>query len=104
MELADEFINNTPAKNPYLFYLWGHSYEFERDKNWDVIEAFFEKVSGREDVWYATNIEIFQYIEAYNRLEYSVDTRMINNPSACDVTINDGEKDIVIPGGQCVTL
>jgi len=104
MELADEFIDNTPLKHPYLFYLWGHSYEFEKDNNWHVIEEFFEKVSYREDVWYATNIEIFQYIEAFNRLEYSVNTRIIKNPSACDIYINHSGKDMVIPGSQCVRL
>ena len=46
------------SKTPKLFYLWGHSYEFDRHSNWDRIEKICEELSGKEDVWYATNIEI----------------------------------------------
>ena len=104
MELAEKFISDQPKKNPYLFYLWGHSYEFETDNNWEVIERFFEKVANRDDVWYATNIEIFEYIEAYHSLQFSVDTHIIKNPSAFDVYINYNGNDMVIGGGNQVRL
>lgn len=80
--LTDRFVTQSPKSAPWLFYLWGHSYEFEADDNWDVIEDFTEKIGGREDIWYATNIEIYDYIEAYNRLIFSVDASMVHNPSA----------------------
>ena len=45
-----------------MFYLWGHSYEFDENDNRDVIEKFAEFVGGRDDIWYATNIEIYDYV------------------------------------------
>ena len=51
-----------------LFYLWGHSFEFEGDRTWNLIEAFAQKISGKEDVWYATNGEICAYLTAMKRL------------------------------------
>lgn len=90
MGLADRFINANNSGNPLLFYLWGHSYEFDNDNNWNVIEEFARKIGNREDIWYATNIEIYDYIEAYNNLKFSVDGKCVYNPSAQTVWI---EKD-----------
>ena len=47
-----------------LFYVWGHSYEFDKDNNWEIIENFAEYVGKREDVWYVTNIEIYDYVNS----------------------------------------
>lgn len=90
-ELADEFLADgfyfnmlTPAK---LFYVWGHSYEFDQCGNWDHIEALLRKVSDREDVWYATNGEICAYVNAYRRLIFSADSSTVYNPSAVGVCL-----------------
>ena len=56
MELAETLISLKPSK-PSVFYLWGHSYEFAVDNNWQVIEDFCRLVSGRDDIYYATNAE-----------------------------------------------
>lgn len=95
MELTEKFINAKPDserlhRQPLLFYLWGHSYEFDNANNWNVIEEFAQKVGNREDIWYATNIEIYDYIQAYNNLKFSVDGKRVYNPSAQTVWI---EKD-----------
>ena len=82
MELAARFVEKTPDRSPWMFYLWGHSYEFEAKDNWDVIEKFAEYTGGKEDVWYATNIEIYDYIEAWKRLITSADGTRIFNPTA----------------------
>lgn len=82
-KLADKFESEmNPKDAPWLFYVWGHSYEFEDKDNWEVIERFCERVSGREDVWYATNIEIYDYVQAYNSLRYSNDMKIMHNPTA----------------------
>ena len=86
-KLAEEFVNSQDRR-PQLFYVWGHSYEFDRDDNWDVIEEFLCYMDGhREEIWFAGNGEILAYLEAYKRLEYSADGSMIYNPSALDVEI-----------------
>ena len=83
-EIAQSFLDK-PCNNlahPQLFYLWGHAYEFEQFNNWEVIEEFAELMGGHEDIWYATNIEIYDYVESFKRLEWSVGMTMVHNPSA----------------------
>lgn len=87
MPLAEKFLNYNREK-AILFYLWGHSYEFDDNDNWNVIEDFCEYIGGKDDVWYATNIEIFEYIEAYNRLVWGIDAKTVKNPTAIDVWVN----------------
>ena len=102
MELAQQFVDGFPYF-PMLFYVWGHAYEFDDDNNWDVIEslaAFLEQ--HKEKIWFATNGEIMEYVNAYRRLEYSVDGMYIYNPSAIDVTIRTGMEQVeTIPAGSC---
>lgn len=91
MDLAKTFIETDIEKDtpyelePYLFYVWGHSYEFEYHKNWDIIENFIKAVSGKKDVWYATNSEIFSYIEKWKHIEFSLDRRYAQNPTDTDL-------------------
>lgn len=56
-QLADEFLSMKPD-TPQIFYIWGHSYEFEGKKNWDRFCRFCEKISGREDIFYGTNRQV----------------------------------------------
>lgn len=55
--LAEQFIKAETDK-PMLFYVWGHSYEFQRDNNWDRIEQLCRLIGGREDIFYGTNREV----------------------------------------------
>lgn len=104
MQLADEFLNNGYFAKPKLFYLWGHTYEFDSNNNWNVIEEFAEKVSGKDDVWYATNIEIYEYVEAYKRLEYFADGKTVYNPTLIDVWMYDNGETYKIPSGETVKI
>lgn len=107
MELAREFVETEPDKRywhrmPKLFYLWGHSYEFNSDNNWDVIEKFSEYIGNREDIWYATNIEIFRYIKAFKSLVFFADGSGAYNPSCQDLYICYRDVDYIIPSGQTI--
>lgn len=110
MELAKDFIERPPYhyfpnRSLRLFYLWGHSYEFNNDNNWEVIERFCEYIGGRDDVWYATNVEIYDYATAYSRLEFSVFADTVYNPTATDIYVElPGEKRYIIPAGATVHL
>lgn len=64
MELAKQFAESKPDK-PQIFYLWGHSYEFDVDNNWNVIEEFCRYISNRDDIFYGTNTEVFEYYNLY---------------------------------------
>lgn len=99
MDLAHRFIDSEGHNEPWMFYLWGHSYEFEQNNNWEVIEEFASYVGGREEVWYATNIEIYEYTEAYNRLVFSMDGRRVYNPTSFELFFMcDGKLFNVQPG------
>jgi peptidoglycan/xylan/chitin deacetylase (PgdA/CDA1 family) len=56
MELAEQFINLKPS-TPQVFYLWGHSYEFDMDHNWELIEEFCRLMANHDDIFYATNAQ-----------------------------------------------
>lgn len=57
-ELAQQFIDAEPEDGkPMLFYVWGHSYEFDVNDNWERIEKLCEMLSGRDDIFYGTNTE-----------------------------------------------
>lgn len=106
MELARDFAENRRRnfRNPWLFYLWGHSYEFEQDDNWPVIEEFASYMAGRPDIWYATNLEICDYVENWYRLIFSMDGSRVFNPTCCDLYLNTGEETLCVPPGQQLTL
>lgn len=103
-DLARQFVSDSPKRSPWLFYLWGHSYEFEAGNNWSVIENFCAQVAGCDDVWYAANVEVFDYTQAFNRLEYAVGSQTIHNPSARAVWIKADSGIVEIPAGATVAL
>ena len=111
MELAEKFVTFSVGEYhwrnyPRMFYLWGHSYEFDNDNNWNVIEEFAKYVGGREDIWYSTNGEIYDYIRAYERLEFSADGSMVYNPTVTDlyITYHRNNQNYVIHAGKTVRL
>lgn len=104
MELADKFLAAPNVQDPRLFYLWGHSFEFERNENWQVISDFFKKVSGQEDVWYATNIQVYDYIQAYRQLIWNATCTQVHNPTTTDLWMQAGKELICVKSGQTLTL
>ena len=87
MQNAERFAALNKTQYLYLMYVWGHSYEFDRDNIWDLIESFAEYIGGRDDIWYATNIEIVDYMNAAKNLRFSANGKMVYNPSAIPVWI-----------------
>ncbi len=103
-ELCEEFLKADSWRYPMMFYLWGHSYEFDDNDSWDVIEKFAETMGGHEDIWYATNIGIYRYEEAFGRLRFSVDMSFAENPTATDVWFSLKGYDYRIPAGGFLKL
>lgn len=105
LNYAKQFISLSKRQYMYMMYVWGHSYEFDRDNNWDLIEDFCKMIGGRDDIWYATNMEIVDYMERFDRLEFAADLSFVYNPSAKPVWIIVNDKNTVcIPGGETVFL
>lgn len=86
-ELTKQFVDMKVTEWPQIFYLWGHTFEFEDNNNWHVIEDFMKEVSGKEDIWYATNGEIYEYVKAYENLIISADGKRIVNPAKFPVWV-----------------
>lgn len=105
MERAQWLAENQSKQYLRLMYVWGHSWEFDRENNWEVIEEFCEFMGGREDIWYATNIEIIDYMEVMNRLRFSANGECVYNPSAKSAWLEiDDERFVEVPGGAYVNL
>ena len=58
-ELAEKFIKAEPKEDePMLFYVWGHSYEFDVDDNWEYMESILKKLAFHDDIFYGTNSQV----------------------------------------------
>lgn len=56
-KLVKEFVDLKTDK-PALFYIWGHSYEFDYADTWELFEEVCRELSGRDDIFYGTNREV----------------------------------------------
>lgn len=107
MELTEDFKRNVFSKEPGLFYLWGHSYEFDYelpDNNWTVIEKFAASIGNRDDIWYATNIELYDYIAAFDRLVFSVGGLKVFNPTCKTVFFKTDKGAYSVAPGETIDL
>ena len=105
MEKARFFADFKKRQYLKLMYVWGHSYEFTNNDNWEVIEEFCKFMGGREDIWYATNIEIIDYMEVLKNLKFSGDGESVYNPSAQSAWLQiDDNRIVEVPGGAYVHL
>lgn len=104
MEYAHTFAEFKKAQYLKCLYVWGHSYEFDRDDNWSLIEDFCAYIGGREDIWYATNLEIIDYMKAAGALQYGAAGDFVYNPSAQSVWISVDNEVKEIKGGALVNF
>ncbi|MBO5883115.1 MAG: polysaccharide deacetylase family protein [Clostridia bacterium] len=104
MELAKTFAEHEIRYGSAMFYLWGHSYEFDNNDNWNVIEEFCEYMSGRDDIWYASNTEIYEYVEAYNQLIWRADSSAVFNPTCRTLWFQKDGKTYSIASGETLKL
>lgn len=89
---------------PYLLFVWGHGYEATARNAWGTLERFFDRVAGQADVWYATNIEVYDYVQAVRSLVYSATGAYLYNPSGQDVWMAIDHQPLCIPAGATVTV
>ena len=110
MGFIDNFLSQKPdelkgaSRYPRLFYLWGHSFEFERNGNWDLLYKICDKLSGNDEIWYATNMEIYEYVNAYHSLVYSADAKIIYNPTLVKIWFDQDGTLYTIDPGQTIII
>lgn len=104
LERLKEFLAFERESFLPLMYVWGHSFEFERNSNWNVIEEFCELAGNKDNVWYATNIEIVDYVKALKNLKFTVDGDVVYNPSSIPVWISAEGKTYEVKPGETKNL
>lgn len=107
-EYIDKFINIDTNESycadrfPRLFYVWGHSFEFGDD--WNRIEQICSKLSNRDDIWYATNMDIYDYVNAYNSLIFSANGKIVYNPTLKTIWFETANQSFSIDSGKTLIL
>lgn len=103
LEQAEKFLHTPAYETMPLFYIWGHSFEFERENTWNLPEQLAEKLAGVQDIWFATNGQIEEYITALRSLRQSADGKLLYNPTAQTIWFTaDGRLRTAEPGAECV--
>ena len=106
-ELAERFFMPDDIEHPWrirpqIFYIWGHSYEYA--DNWQSLEKMCETIGKKENVWYATNMEIYNYISAFKSLRRSANGKIIHNPTDVDVFVSVDNKNVLLEKNKTVIL
>lgn len=58
-DMAEKFLS-LPESGNKLLYIWGHSYEMDANRiSWERFEEFCKYISGKTNIFYGTNKEIF---------------------------------------------
>jgi hypothetical protein len=69
------------------------------NNNWEHMEEICRKLAFNDEIWYATNIEIYDYVTAYNSLRYSADGHIVYNPTLLKIWfVVDGAPYSIEPG------
>jgi peptidoglycan/xylan/chitin deacetylase (PgdA/CDA1 family) len=111
MEWIDKFLAIDISEKAYhakrvsrLFYIWGHSFEFDNKDNWEHMERICERLAHNDAIWYATNIEICDYVQAYKRLQYSANGRRIYNPTLYTIWLDIDKKLYSVKPGETICI
>jgi peptidoglycan/xylan/chitin deacetylase (PgdA/CDA1 family) len=104
LEHARRFMELAGNQNLLWFSVWGHSFEFDRQGNWDVMEEFCRTIGKREDVWYTTVIGMIDYMKAAKGIRMAVSGDFAENPSSRPVWLTVDGAIVEIPAGGTVRL
>ncbi|ACT02725.1 polysaccharide deacetylase family protein [Paenibacillus sp. JDR-2] len=104
MKHAEEFAGLQKSQYLYLMYVWGHSYEFDSDNNWELMEQFGQFIGGNPTIWYCTNMELVDYAKAFEGLKFAADLSFVYNPSAIGVWLKVDAETVEVKGGQQISL
>ena len=100
-------VEKAPWRAGGVLYIWGHAYEFDNEKapvQWEKFEEILAELQKRTyDIWCATNIEIYDYVKAFERLEFSADGKLVYNPTFTEVFFELNGKKFMIRPGETVT-
>ena len=98
----DEFLQ---TKELAVLDIWGHSWEMGTDqKKWNETEKFFKLLANNPTIYYAKQIDLVDYINAFRNLKFSVNKNYVTNTSAINVSIKINTKVYNIKAGTTLNL
>ena len=57
-DMAQAFLE-LKTDSPKIFYIWGHSYEFDiYPERWELFDEFCRIINNKNDIYYGTNLDI----------------------------------------------
>lgn len=75
-----------------VLYIWGHSYELDNKESpvgWSELEEMLKQLKECDDnIWFATNIQIYDYVNAIKQIRHSADGKILYNPTDVDIWIS----------------
>ena len=107
MKYLEPFRKLESYRKLSLFFVWGHSFELDRDlpdNNWEMMESFCQQAAEIPDVWFATCMEVCRYVNAVRNAEVSCDGKNVYNPSAETLYLEHEQKQLLIAPGETVYL
>lgn len=102
LKLGKQFVELNKSQYLYLMYVWGHSYEFDNDDNWEMMEEFADLVSSDNDIWFVTNIDFKRYMDAAKRLVFSSKGDKVLNPNHQSVWVRIGGRVMELKPGMTI--
>nr|WP_302468881.1 hypothetical protein [Blautia massiliensis (ex Durand et al. 2017)] len=94
--IAEKFLHKPDYQKLPLLYVWGHSFEFEREQTWEQMESFCRKISNHENVWYTTNMDYVNYMNVARNLIFNAECTYVENLSKIKIYCKiDGECQIL---------
>lgn len=99
-ETLDIFVH-TEQELP-VFYLWGHSYEFENQNNWEIIEKFAKMISEDNSIAFLCNLDVVEYLQAMKKVEITEQT--IVNPTDKSLWFDVDGKTIEVQANSTYTF
>jgi peptidoglycan/xylan/chitin deacetylase (PgdA/CDA1 family) len=85
--------------------IWGHSWEMGSDqKKWNETEKFFKMLAGNSTIYYAKQIDLVDYINAYKNLKFSILKDKVTNLSSLTIYLKANNKKYAIPSGKTISI
>lgn len=100
--LGEAYLKGSWRLNTFLscMLIYGHSYELADPARRQRFEEFLQMMAGREDIWYASCMELYNYIKALGSLIMTVDGSCVINPSLTDVWVTVNGKPQCVEAGE----
>jgi peptidoglycan/xylan/chitin deacetylase (PgdA/CDA1 family) len=103
-KLADAFFA-LPDTELALFFIYGHSWELDAGgptTGWGYMQSLAHRLGGRIDTWYATAIELADYVRAIRRVRPSLADDRLYNPSDTDLWLRGEQSVVRLPAGGSI--